>query len=225
MKTAPAPWQLTGRGYLAALRFPNGSLDADPFTPAGLKGERQPGNIGYIMLVDYSSSAVGPYYELLFIPGRFRGQSQHKRYSISRIFVSSQSSVDNGQRNWGIPKELADFDLQYDHKGGVVATISQQGKAICRLSFAKQSWSLPVTTALVPAALRTLCQHWQDQYFEYTPAARGRAALANLQSAWADSSAFADLASAKPLLAVAVPRFQMTFPVANVAPLLTPNAA
>jgi hypothetical protein len=33
--------------------------------------------------------------------------------SISKIYVSTQDSIDNGQKNWGIPKEMAHFEVQY----------------------------------------------------------------------------------------------------------------
>lgn len=212
---APAPWHLNGRGFIAALRFDDGVLDADPFMPSSLRGKRLAGNWGYIMLVDYSSSAVGPYYELLFIPGRFQ-EADAKRFSISRIFVSSQASVDNGRRNWGIPKELADFDLQYDDKGGVAATVSRHGQDICKLQFKKLPVTLPVTTALLPKSLLSLCQHWEKQHFVYAPSASGRASLARLVSAWADPAEFADLNAAKPVLALATTRFNMTFPVSQI---------
>lgn len=216
---APAPWQLTGRGYIAALRFEEGVLAQDPFTADELKGQRLAGNFGYIMLVDYSSSAVGPYFELLFIPGRFRQPDGKKRYSISRIFVSSEDSVVNGRRNWGIPKYHADFDLQYDQKGGVKAIVSRNGKAFCRLSFEKLAGALPVTTAVVPPVLRTLTQAWQGQRFEYTPSASGWASLAKLTEAWSDPAEFADLGRAKPVLGVATTRFRMTFPISKISPI------
>lgn len=219
ISTAPAPWQLKGRGYIAAIKFDSAKLDDDSFVPAGLKGKRGKGKLAYLMLVDYSESPVGPYYELLFIPGRYQLANGLKRYSISRIFVSSQDSVINGRRNWGIPKDLADFDLQYDEKGGVDASISIDGQPICGLKFEKYSPNFPVTTALVPKGLRTLVQHWQGQQFEYTPAAGGWASLAKLTACWSDPKAMIDLSTAKPMFAVATSNFQMTFPTSHVTEL------
>jgi hypothetical protein len=49
---------------------------------------------------------------LLYIGGTLKfGQKRH--YSISKIYVSTQDSIDNGQKNWGIPKEMAHFEVQY----------------------------------------------------------------------------------------------------------------
>lgn len=217
--SAPAPWQLKGRGYIAAIKFDAAQLDGDKFLPASLQGKRGKGRLGYLMLVDYSESPVGPYYELLFIPGRYQLPSGRKRYSISRIFVSSENSVVNGRQNWGIPKDLADFDLQYDDKGSVDASISVNGQPICTLKFEKYSPNFPITTALVPKGLRTLVQHWQGQQFEYTPAAGGWASMAKLTSCWSDPAAMIDLSSAKPMLAIATSNFQMTFPTSHVTEL------
>lgn len=216
---APAPWQLTGRGYIAALRFDPKALDNDRFMPASLRQRRTGGRLGYLMLVDYQDSPVGPYHELLFIPGRYRLANGRKRYSISRIFVSSQNSVVNGRQNWGIPKDLAEFDLHYDKRGGVDATVSVDGEKICQLQFEAVGPTAPITTALVPKALRSLVQHWQGQQFEYTPAAGGAASLAKLTHCWSDGNLMVDLNQAKPLLAVATKRFQMTFPISQITEL------
>lgn len=217
--SAPAPWQLKGRGYIAALRFDAAALDNESFIPKSLQNKRGKGRLGYLMLVDYQESPVGPYHELLFIPGRYQLHSGQKRYSISRIFVSSQNSVVNGRRNWGIPKELAEFDLQYDQKGGVNAVVSLGGKAFCKLRFKKSGPALPVTTALVPKGMRTLVQHWQGQQFEYTPTAGGWASLAQLTHCWSDPASMIDISNAKPVLAVATKNFQMTFPTSTVTQL------
>lgn len=68
------------------------------------------GGYGALMLVDYSESNCGPYRELLLIPGSFRVRDKTLA-SISRIFVSTTESLASGRRNWGIPKELADFSV------------------------------------------------------------------------------------------------------------------
>jgi acetoacetate decarboxylase len=63
------------------------------------------------MLVDYEQSPVGPYQELLFIPGRFQF-GRRRYYMVTQIYVSTQVSVENGQENWGIPKQLAQFHFE-----------------------------------------------------------------------------------------------------------------
>jgi hypothetical protein len=67
VKSAPAPWQLAGEGYILALWLPNAFLDTQTFLPPEQAASRK-GRIAYVMFVDYAASPVGPYHELLFIP-------------------------------------------------------------------------------------------------------------------------------------------------------------
>src|SRR4051794_14743049 len=105
--TYPAPWNLRGSGHIFFYRFSQALLAQEAAVPTFMRPTFV-GGLGALMMVDYSQSNCGPYQELLLIPGRclMGGRSY---YSISRIFVSTDVSVVNGRRNWGIPKEQADF--------------------------------------------------------------------------------------------------------------------
>ncbi|OJJ54787.1 hypothetical protein ASPSYDRAFT_476216 [Aspergillus sydowii CBS 593.65] len=84
----------------ALQRLPNGEPQ---FQPSWLKG---------VMIVRYDDSDVGPYDELIFIPGRaVNPHSGKKDMRISTIYVSTDSSVWNGRRNWNIPKHRARFEF------------------------------------------------------------------------------------------------------------------
>jgi acetoacetate decarboxylase len=63
------------------------------------------------MIVGYDTSGVGAYKELLFIPALFDFDKK-KAFNISKIYVSTEESVYNGIENWGIPKQLANFNIQ-----------------------------------------------------------------------------------------------------------------
>ncbi len=217
---APAPWQLQGRGYIAMLRFPEGSDAQDAFLPPSLAGRRARSRFGWMMFVDYQTSDVGPYHELLFIPGSFPFADGQRHLSISRIFVSTLDSVVNGQRNWGIPKDVAQFDVRYREGGLDRVRVSRDGKVFADLAFSSLPIWLPFSTALVPRSLRTLGQHHDGQTFIYTPSAGGWIKPARLRHARFDAQVFPDLAQARPVLAVQVPRFHMTFPVSHVIPNL-----
>lgn len=216
---APAPWILHGRGYISILRFDPRQLDEDRFTPASLRGRRTVSPYALMMFVDYADSAVGPYHELLFIPGRFDFGAGRKCFSISRIFVSSMDSVINGRRNWGIPKELAQFDVCYGDSGLDHVRVSQHGRSVATLDYRRYSISMPATTALLPKKLLTLGQHHGHQTFFYTPSARGWSQPAKLVHAESNPELFPDLAAAQPLLSVYNPRFQMRFPLSQIEPL------
>ncbi len=222
---APAPWTLQGRGYISMLRMPQSLLDDASFAAESLRGRRQPSPYAYMMLVDYADSPVGPYHELLFIPGRYDFGQGRRHFSISRIFVSSLDSVVNGRRNWGIPKELAQFDMRYGEQGVDRVTVRRDGKPFAEFEFGAFKLPLPFTTALLPKALTTLGQHHEGSTYIYRPTASGWVYPARMRRAWVDAEVFPDLAQARPLLSVAVPRFSMTFHEALVEPLDTAAVA
>jgi len=213
---APAPWQLQGRGYIAMLRFDDGGVQQDRFLPPTLQGRRSRSPYAWLMFVDYAHSDVGPYHELLFIPGSFPFEDGRKHLSISRIFVSSQASVDNGRRNWGIPKELAEFEVRYGVQGLDRIKVARGGRVFAELDFKSYPLPLPFPGGLLPAGLRTLGQHRDGQSFIYAPSASGVLRPASLRRAWSDAAEFPHLARARPVLAVAVSRFQMLFPVSRI---------
>lgn len=102
-----APWELTGKGYVMFFKFPREFVMERGFlTPEDQ--ERFAGGPGCIIIADYGTSNVGPYQELLFLPGRVKS-GRKKLYTISKAYVSTEASVTNGRANWGIPKELAKF--------------------------------------------------------------------------------------------------------------------
>ncbi|MDX1803540.1 MAG: acetoacetate decarboxylase family protein [Alcanivorax sp.] len=210
---APAPWQLTGNGFIATLRLPQPVRQTQGGYPASLP--RPGGALCHVMFVDYHSSDVGPYRELLFLGGHFPFAHQQRRWSIGRIYVSSQDSVDNGRTNWGIPKALADFRVEQDGKQTRVS-VSREGRTFARLAFQPLGPTLPINTALIPQRWRSLAQHWQNQTFYYTPEARGRAGLARHIQLWADGEHFPAMQEGRCLAGVAIRRFQMTFPRARI---------
>lgn len=60
------------------------------------------------MLLKYKSSPVGPYNELAYIPGKYKaGKCSTPLFSVQRIWVDSEASVQGGRSNWGLPKVRA----------------------------------------------------------------------------------------------------------------------
>ncbi|KAH7338332.1 hypothetical protein B0J17DRAFT_662121 [Rhizoctonia solani] len=106
LPAVPMPWQTK--------ELPKGALDIQESNALqGLQATYQ-GGLGTIQLIRYHSSPVGPYDELLYVPGQMNykvGDSSVSGLSITRIYVSSFASVVNGRRNWNIPKRLARFEF------------------------------------------------------------------------------------------------------------------
>lgn len=212
----PAPWSLQGYGYIIMFKaepewlYQNGFIDADML-------ERYVPSIGTAMLVNYASSSAGPYGELLFIPGKF-SFADGERYSISKIYVSSMESVVNGQDNWGIPKELAEFDFteQTTSQEHIRINLPEGGDMIADMTFSNKSWGVPVTTALLPEKFRTVAQYWQDQLFYTAPSAKSKLKLAKLDTGEFNQSLFPDLNGVKVLSVFKAEAMEMQFPLPKV---------
>ncbi|KAK2054360.1 hypothetical protein LY76DRAFT_686692 [Colletotrichum caudatum] len=124
IEPAPAPWTLKGTVYALTFVPPSTDLPTKAFAPlerqfaSATEGEFL-GVLGMIQLIRYTESPVGPYDELLIVPGFFkynhteaasRTVQERKNVRVSRIYVSQKYTCWNGRTNWNIPKHLARFD-------------------------------------------------------------------------------------------------------------------
>ncbi|WP_084197558.1 acetoacetate decarboxylase family protein [Solimonas soli] len=215
---APPPWWLEGSGYIVQVRLPEDVLAHGSFIAPGLVRAGR-GRVATLMFVDYAKSDVGPYHELLYIPGKLR-IGPYRLRSITRIFVSSWASVINGERNWGIPKDCARFDVRYGEDGvDRIAVSTRDGEPFARLTLSARGPTLPAPAHWVPRRLRTLAQLHDGRIYRYAPSASGRLRFARVRDWWFDARHFPDLARGEPLFAVQLPRFRMQFPVARITPL------
>jgi len=193
---APAPWTLHAEGYAFALK-------------------RAEGGLALALFVDYASSPVGPYRELLLID-RTVALAGRRLPTISKIYVSSQASVDNGRRNWGIPKELATFAIDQPREGVDRVTMHADGKLAVELAIQRGRLSLPVATWIIPPRVRTLGQELDGRSYEVTLRGRGRVHTASLLHAWSDGERFAKLAPERVVAVARVSKVNLTFPEALV---------
>ncbi|PWI71341.1 hypothetical protein PCL_11435 [Purpureocillium lilacinum] len=131
IKVVPPPWTLNGDVYCiswwtsgAAAR----KLPKHAYSPleagtdfANPPGSHPVGGLSMIQIIRYRDSPVGPYDELLVVPGSFdwsrdgpdgrREVGRNPR--ITRIYVSQKHTCYNGRVNWNCPKHLARFDWDY----------------------------------------------------------------------------------------------------------------
>ncbi len=204
----PAPWTLRGEGIILLFRFKKEWVTKAGNLPEHLEGKFK-GGFGYVMLVDYQESPVGPYRELLFIPGKF---GKEKLQAITTIFVDSEASTVNGRANWAIPKQTADFNWQKE-KGLDKVEVSLNGKQVFRASIRSGGISFPMNTALLPIRLR---QELEDQVLFTQPEGKGWGKLALIQDLEVDPQLFPDIRGIKPLLALKVSPFTLTFPKPSI---------
>jgi hypothetical protein len=211
---APAPWTLRGDGYVVLFKTTPAMRGAERFTPESLRG-RETGGLGMMMFVDYAESPVGPYRELLWIPGKFRfgGRS---RWSITRIYVSSWESVVNGNVNWGIPKDRASFAIEVAGAERRV-TVERDGRRLADLRLREKGPTLPITTGWMPEWLLGLAQHRGDRTYYYLPRAKGKVRAGELLEARFDAELFPELEPSRIVGVIRVLDFEMMFPASRIA--------
>lgn len=65
-------------------------------------------------IIRYSDTPVGTYDELALIPGYFNGVGpegrKRKDLRVTGIWVSQETTLMNGRRNWNIPKYALSMD-------------------------------------------------------------------------------------------------------------------
>ena len=213
---APAPWTLHGDGWVVLLRLPDAQRRDPGHLPPELR-DRPVTGPAVLMFVDYAESPAGPYRELLYMPGRCQATDGMRAWSVTRIFVSTWDSVVNGRRNWGIPKDLAEFTRTPTGRGERIE-VTAGARRVASLELAARGPALPVHAGLLPRRLRRLVQYHGAQRFEFTPAARGRASLARVMHVETDAALLGAISAAQVVMALRIPGFRLEFPVATRRP-------
>ncbi|SDD83600.1 Acetoacetate decarboxylase (ADC) [Algoriphagus faecimaris] len=207
VKYAPAPWDLEGQGIILVYKFPKKWVEECTLIPDYKRNEFKRG-LGFLMLVNYSKSPIGPYRELLLIPGKF---GENKKQSITSIFVDSLASTQNGRNNWGIPKKTLKIDW-IEKNGKHTITVKKEDEPVFSCEVKAGGVSFPVTTSFLPIDLQ---QRWNGIDFFVKPSGSGWGKLAQVKIDHLDPEYFPDIRSFKPLFAVKVDPFRIHFPEAK----------
>ena len=198
----PEPWHLRGQMHLTVWRMPIAGL---PALPPGLTPVRWGGCalVGTAWVV-YEPGGVLSYRELLVAVPVWHGA--RLRASITDIWVDSASSLQGGRELWGIPKELATFDVA----GSRFAASAPDGRPIARGTVAPRA-GLP---GRWPARYTVVQDIGVQDVGELvvTPV-RSRAAFRLIHTSWefALDGPLAWLATARPWLSTSLRDFRLSF--------------
>jgi hypothetical protein len=200
-----APWKLQGEGIIIVYNFERDWVLANGFLSEDQKSNFR-GGLGFVMMVNYKSSPVGPYHELLFIPGKFGSKN---RYSITKIYVDTNTSKDNGRYNWGIPKETKPFIWQKQDKTQTIGVGEEEDPVLfCKIS--SGGFKFPATTKVFPIKLQ---QKLDGTNFLTNPSGTGWAKLAKIEMLKVNAKHFPDITRQNPLFVLKVDPFTMNFPI------------
>lgn len=208
-----APWQLSGQAIILIYRFPEAFVQDEGAIPPFLEGKFA-GGWGTVMLVNYETSPVDAYQELLFVPGLF-DVGRRWAYSITQIYVSSMASVVSGQENWGIPKQLADFNFEESAPGRRHISVSQNGAQFFEATVRSSDFRIPVTTRLLPFRPAIIQQRNNDVLLTQ-PRGSGWIGSAKLESLTVDERYFPNIEPFMPIVTINVANFTLTFPIPEV---------
>jgi hypothetical protein len=104
-----APWHMLGSLWLTLFKV---AKPVDDLRPAGIYGAA---------FVSYQEGSPLTYSEFL-VARPITTANNGRRVSITDIWVDSPASVAGGRELWAIPKGLADFTLDSEHRGPFTTT-------------------------------------------------------------------------------------------------------
>lgn len=195
----PEPWDLRGHGYVSLWLVPRRVL---PELPAGVRPISLFGRaVVATAFVDYLPGGLLPYRELLVTTLVRHGV--RPGLSITDIWVDSAASRAGGRELWGIPKELAEFDLAHEPSFRGVARAD--GDLLAEASGRRRGTGIRLPFPLRGTALQTL----HDALARTPLRATGRVHLARAN--WQVGGPLSWLRPYRPLLTVAAVDFDLRF--------------
>lgn len=201
---APPPWTLTGQGVIVVLR------DTDRSRPA----HGAMGRFTLVIFVDYDTSPVGPYGELLFIP-RVARWPDAVGGTVEDIWVTSKASALNGNANWGLTKSVADIRRVASGGGSEEWSAADEGGRLAQFTHRPRGPRLPVAK---PRSVARLLQR-RDGLSWVTPVSFvGWTRLSGVQDLWLDPDRIVDVERHRPIAAIQITSGTLGFHEALVRP-------
>ncbi|MGW0965091.1 acetoacetate decarboxylase family protein [Streptomyces sp. NPDC002516] len=194
------PWRLAGQMYLSLWLVPVRELPrvADGTRPVTVAGR---GAVGAAWVL-YENDSVLHYNELL--RAVLVRDGHRPRVCITDIWVDNTASMTGGRELWGIPKELADFDI--DRTAGLRAGAATEKDVLATAAF-EPGRRIPGRWPLTYRVAQTL-----DGALK-TSSVRSRSTVRTARAHWIaqESSPLGELSRRRPLLSLALNDFAIRF--------------
>lgn len=204
-------WEFAGEAYFMSFKFPKSFIQDHGFlTPADK--ERWVGGPGCIIFVDYRSSNIGPYQELLFLPGKVKAGGR-KFFTITKAFVSSQAALEHAKENWGIPKELADFHFEKGSKDIETLKVTRNNVPVIEVTVQSSGMAFSFRSWMMPAAF---LQHSGQRDFSFKLKGGGKARFAQNMKVDVNPELFPNFAFFKHIAVLRIDRFKLMIPPAKI---------
>jgi hypothetical protein len=212
----PAPWQLGGWGVATF-----GLVDAKAaaaFVPSGVHVVHVGGGktLGGLFFLAYERGTL-VYHELNIVAGLVRVGSRFAFY-LPRLYVDSEASLAGGRDIWGVPKELATFDVSHEI-GLTTIAVHQGSRELWRLRCGVATRGLRVPLPMPSFGVRG------DQFLFFTGALAARLSLVRAEIRMPADGEFAALALDRPRRAVRCENLSLMVPVPLAVPRPAPQQA
>jgi acetoacetate decarboxylase len=209
----PAPWQLRGWGVAtvqtvdvrAARRF----VPRDCPIVAVAPGR----TLGGLLFVSYESGSTLIYRELTIAAALVR-VGRRIAFYLPRLYVDSAASLAGGRAIWGVPKEMADFDVATS-EGQRTIVVRSGGDDVCRIAAAVPRGGLRLTIPMPAFGTRA------DSLLFFAGRLAARFALIRAAVELPSDGEFATLALDHPRFAVSIDEFVLRVPVPIALPRLS----
>jgi hypothetical protein len=215
---AAAPWLVRGDAYVVFTSSPAEVNIADAGIPHELWGVYN-GLFNVMLMANCRESPVGPYRELLYVPGRFRFSFDEERMSVTRSYVSTQASLLNRRANWNVPSDLAEIrnHSRDEHHDEFHITRPGAGgpNAFAHFSFEMFGPELPVNGRVIPEAFRMFGQLRKDVTLLHSLAVTGTMRSARFTPHAFDPHAFPDMKRRQVVAAIKISDFLLDLPAAT----------
>jgi hypothetical protein len=203
----PPPWNLAGWG-IATVGLVDAKAAAD-YVPAGTQLVTVvPGKtLGGLVFLAYERGTL-TYRELNVVAGLVRRGTRFA-FVLPRLYVDSAASLAGGRAIWGVPKEMATFEI--GHEIGLTTIDVRQGAhGVCRIRC-----SVPVRGLRLPLPMPALGERDEELLF-FTGRMAARLSLARAAVELPPDSEFGGLNLTRPKLAVRCEDLTLRVPAPEV---------
>ena len=205
----PAPWRLGGWGVATVGLVDSAAARASVPNGATVVSVVPGKTLGGLVFLSYERGPL-TYRELNVVAGLVRIGSR-VAFWLPKLYVDSDASLAGGRDIWGVPKELARFDVEHEI-GATCVTVRQGADEICRLRS-----SVAASGVRFPLPMPAFGIRGNDFLF-FTGHLDARLSLVRATVTLPRDGEFARLGLDKPRLAMRLDNLTLVVPVPNAVP-------
>jgi hypothetical protein len=205
----PAPWHLGGWGVatvsLVDVRAMRANVPRGAHVVSVVPGK----TLGGLLFLAYERGPL-TYRELNVVAGLVRIGAR-LAFWIPRLYVDSAASLAGGREIWGVPKELADFDVQHEI-GATTIAVRQGEHAVCRIRSSVATSGLRVRLPMPAFGTRGA------DFLLFTAGMESRVARVRATVEMPRDGEFATLGLERPRLAIRAQNLSLVVPIPRAVP-------